>query len=97
MGGRAAGSHSAHADGSSTPPQPLRAGWRAMKVELNPGTPNAKVVLDVSQFDFDRRAVTWAAARGPGSGAVDHAERIGPERCGWDLRPRPRRTREMKR
>jgi hypothetical protein len=38
--------------------------------------------------------VTWAAARGPGSGAVDHAERIGPERCGWEL---PRRTREMKR
>jgi hypothetical protein len=43
------------------------------------------------------RAVTWAAARGPGSGAADHAERIGPERCGWELRSRPRRTREMKR
>jgi hypothetical protein len=26
-----------------------------------------------------------------------HAERIGPERCGWELRSRPRRTREMKR
>ncbi|MBP2320432.1 hypothetical protein JOF56_000817 [Kibdelosporangium banguiense] len=26
---------------------------RAIKVELNPGTPNAKVVLDVPQFDFD--------------------------------------------
>jgi Copper type II ascorbate-dependent monooxygenase, C-terminal domain len=28
---------------------------RAMKVELNPGTPNAKVVLDVPQFDFDNQ------------------------------------------
>ncbi|MEU7742890.1 monooxygenase [Nonomuraea sp. NPDC049158] len=26
---------------------------RAIKVELNPGTPNAKVVLDVPRFDFD--------------------------------------------
>ncbi|MCR3752926.1 Copper type II ascorbate-dependent monooxygenase, C-terminal domain [Lentzea californiensis] len=26
---------------------------RAIKVELNPGTPNAEVVLDVPQFDFD--------------------------------------------
>ncbi|USX52291.1 hypothetical protein [Lentzea sp. HUAS12] len=26
---------------------------RAIKVELNPGTPKAKVVLDVPQFDFD--------------------------------------------
>ncbi|MFC4472853.1 hypothetical protein ACFPH6_51835 [Streptomyces xiangluensis] len=26
-----------------------------------------------------------------------HAERIGPERCGWELRSRPRRTRETKR
>ncbi|MFI7148983.1 monooxygenase [Nonomuraea sp. NPDC050022] len=26
---------------------------RAIKVELNPGKPNAKVVLDVPQFDFD--------------------------------------------
>ncbi|MEU4219748.1 monooxygenase [Actinoplanes sp. NPDC026623] len=32
---------------------------RAIKVELNPGTPNAKVVLDVPQFDFDnQRLVT---------------------------------------
>ncbi|MFD1547983.1 monooxygenase [Nonomuraea guangzhouensis] len=28
---------------------------RAIKVELNPGTPNAKVVLDVPQFDFDNQ------------------------------------------
>ena len=28
---------------------------RAMKVELNPGTPKAKVVLDVPQFDFDNQ------------------------------------------
>ncbi|WP_433791364.1 monooxygenase [Actinoplanes sp. CA-252034] len=28
---------------------------RAMKVELNPGTPNARVVLDVPQFDFDNQ------------------------------------------
>jgi hypothetical protein len=28
---------------------------RAVKVELNPGTPNAKVVLDVPQFDFDNQ------------------------------------------
>ena len=26
---------------------------RAIKVELNPGTPNAKILLDVPQFDFD--------------------------------------------
>jgi hypothetical protein len=32
---------------------------RALKVELNPGTPNAKVVLDVPRFDFDnQRLVT---------------------------------------
>ncbi|WP_197029907.1 hypothetical protein [Cellulomonas sp. URHE0023] len=32
---------------------------RAIKVELNPGTPNAQVVLDVPQFDFDnQRLVT---------------------------------------
>jgi hypothetical protein len=28
---------------------------RSIKVELNPGTPNAKVVLDVPQFDFDNQ------------------------------------------
>ncbi|CAM3341511.1 monooxygenase [Kibdelosporangium persicum] len=28
---------------------------RAIKVELNPGTPKAKVVLDVPQFDFDNQ------------------------------------------
>ena len=28
---------------------------RAIKVELNPGTPNAKVMLDVPQFDFDNQ------------------------------------------
>ena len=28
---------------------------RAIKVELNPGTPNAKVVLDVPQFNFDNQ------------------------------------------
>jgi hypothetical protein len=28
---------------------------RAIKVELNPGTPNAQVVLDVPQFDFDNQ------------------------------------------
>ncbi|MFB9318243.1 monooxygenase [Cryptosporangium minutisporangium] len=28
---------------------------RALKVELNPGTPKAKVVLDVPQFDFDNQ------------------------------------------
>ncbi|MFC3890944.1 hypothetical protein ACFOWZ_05615 [Lentzea rhizosphaerae] len=28
---------------------------RAIKVELNPGTPNSKVVLDVPQFDFDNQ------------------------------------------
>lgn len=28
---------------------------RAIKVELNPGTPNAKVVLDVPRFDFDNQ------------------------------------------
>ncbi|MBM7858425.1 monooxygenase [Lentzea nigeriaca] len=28
---------------------------RAIKVELNPGTPNAKVVLDMPQFDFDNQ------------------------------------------
>ncbi|MDP9793743.1 hypothetical protein J2S43_002255 [Catenuloplanes nepalensis] len=28
---------------------------RAIKVELNPGTPNAEVVLDVPQFDFDNQ------------------------------------------
>ncbi|MEV7629208.1 monooxygenase [Actinoplanes sp. NPDC089786] len=28
---------------------------RAIKVELNPGKPNAKVVLDVPQFDFDNQ------------------------------------------
>lgn len=28
---------------------------RALKVELNPGTPNAKVVLDVPQFNFDNQ------------------------------------------
>ncbi|MEV6237838.1 hypothetical protein [Lentzea sp. NPDC051838] len=28
---------------------------RAIKVELNPGTPNAKVVLDVPQYDFDNQ------------------------------------------
>ncbi|RSM45010.1 monooxygenase [Actinoplanes sp. ATCC 53533] len=28
---------------------------RAIKVELNPGRPNAKVVLDVPQFDFDNQ------------------------------------------
>ncbi|MFE5563990.1 hypothetical protein ACFQ68_03280 [Amycolatopsis japonica] len=28
---------------------------RAIKVELNPGTPNAKVVLDVPEFDFDNQ------------------------------------------
>ncbi|UQU63471.1 monooxygenase [Couchioplanes caeruleus] len=28
---------------------------RAIKVELNPGTPRAKVVLDVPQFDFDNQ------------------------------------------
>lgn len=28
---------------------------RTIKVELNPGTPNAKVVLDVPQFDFDNQ------------------------------------------
>ncbi len=28
---------------------------RSLKVELNPGTPNAKVLLDVPQFDFDNQ------------------------------------------
>jgi hypothetical protein len=28
---------------------------RSMKVELNPGTPKAKVLLDVPQFDFDNQ------------------------------------------
>ena len=28
---------------------------RALKVELNPGTPQAEVLLDVPQFDFDNQ------------------------------------------
>lgn len=31
---------------------------RAIKVELNPGTPKAEVVLDVPQFDFDKQQLT---------------------------------------
>jgi hypothetical protein len=49
-------------DHKVTEPMTLFAGFghmhmlgRAMKVELNPGTPNAKVVLDVPQFDFDNQ------------------------------------------
>ncbi|MGN9789336.1 monooxygenase [Nonomuraea sp. ZG12] len=49
-------------DHKVTVPMTLFAGFghmhllgRAIKVELNPGTPNAKVVLDVPQFDFDNQ------------------------------------------
>jgi len=49
-------------DHEVTVPMTLFAGFghmhmlgRSMKVELNPGTPNAKVVLDVPQFDFDNQ------------------------------------------
>ncbi|GAA2045231.1 hypothetical protein GCM10009839_56470 [Catenulispora yoronensis] len=31
---------------------------RAIKVELNPGTPNAKTLLDVPNFDFDNQKIT---------------------------------------
>ncbi|MFI5839267.1 monooxygenase [Catenuloplanes sp. NPDC051500] len=31
---------------------------RSIKVELNPGTPKAKVLLDVPQFDFDNQRLT---------------------------------------
>ena len=42
---------------------------RAIKVELNPGTPEAKVVLDVPQFDFDnQRLMTAGVAGGHRSG-----------------------------
>ncbi|MEV7627700.1 monooxygenase [Actinoplanes sp. NPDC089786] len=42
---------------------------RALKVELNPGTPKAKVVLDVPQFDFDNQRLVKLPAPvevGPG-------------------------------
>ncbi|GIJ51561.1 hypothetical protein Val02_84470 [Virgisporangium aliadipatigenens] len=42
---------------------------RAMKVELNPGTPNARVVLDVPEFDFDNQRLVALPAPvdiGPG-------------------------------
>ena len=42
---------------------------RAMKVELNPGTPNAKVLLDVPAFDFDAQRLQTLPAPvdiGPG-------------------------------
>ena len=49
-------------DHKVTAPMTLFAGFghmhllgRAIKVELNPGTPKAKVVLDVPQFDFDNQ------------------------------------------
>jgi len=31
---------------------------RSVKVELNPGTPDAQVLLDVPQFDFDNQRMT---------------------------------------